>query len=373
MKIVSLIDSAAGFLPATVLSRALRPQHAETLVHLGPHTDFFQARAYLDHIDLLEPDVNLELGAHPQGIPLGEMLIRLERVFLEMRPELLLVRGDSDTTLAGALAAARIGLPVARLEAGVRSYTKRQPQELNRLLVDRLADVLFCATTLAVQRLAAEGIIANVHWSGDVGLDIVTHYLPVARQHSSILQRVGLYPEYYLLAVIHAAASAREPAYLRSVVKALNSIREPIVFPMPAPLRAACDKLELSLAPHVLAIDPLGYLDTLNLEAHARAIITDVERVQREAYHLAVPCLTLRDDSAARETVDAGWNCLIGGEADRIVEAVRDFLPPLDRPPLFGDGHAAERVAALLDTQAVVYGQNYDRVLVSLPANLPVS
>ena len=372
MKIVSLIDSSAGFMHATTLSRALRREHLEILVHAGPHTEFFQARAYFEHVDLLEPDVNLELGTNPHGVPFGEMLLRVERVLLDLRPDLVVVRGGSSATLAGALAAARNFIPIARLEAGARAYNKRLPHELNRVLTDRLADVLFCNSHLAAQRLTEEGIISGVHRSGDVGFDIVQQHLPMARQYSSILQRVGLYPGYYLLVVMRSTASAQEPHYLRSVVKALNTIREPIVFPMPAQLQAAFDKLDLSLAPHVLAIDPLGYLDMLSLEAHARAIITDVDSVQREAYHLTVPCITLCDDTEVRETIDAGWNRLVGGKTDRIVDAVRDFLPPMEHPPLFGDGHAADQIAEVLSAQPIVFGQNYDRVAVPLLANVAV-
>ena len=368
MKIVSLIDSSAGFVQATTLSRALRRKHAETLVQVGPRAEFFQARTYFEHIDLLEPEVKVEIGTTPHGVPLGEMLIRLERVLLDLRPDLVIIRGDSSATLAGALAAARHFIPVARLQAGARSYNKRLPHELNRVLADRLADVLFCNTHLAAQRLAEEGIVSGVHFCGDVELDIVRHQLPVARQHSTILQRVGLYPGYYLLAVLHAAAPAQGLHDFPGVVKALNSIREPIVFPMSAQLRIVFDKLDLVLAPHVLAIDPLGYLDMLSLETHARAIITDVESVQCAAYHLAVPCITLCDDTVVRETVAAGWNCLVGSQTDRIVDAVRDFLPPLDHPPLFGDGHAADQIADVLSAQPIVFGQNYDRVMVPVPA-----
>jgi UDP-GlcNAc3NAcA epimerase len=372
MKIVSLVDSSAGFMHATALSRALRRRHLETLVHVGPHTEFFHVRACLEHVDLVEPDLNLELGTNAHAVSLGEMLIRLERILVDLRPEVVIVRGDSQATLAGALAAARNFIPVARLEAGIRSYHKRRPAELNRALADRLADVLFCDTDLAVQRLAEEGIASGVHCSGAVGFDMLKQHLPLARQYSSILQRVGLYPGYYLLAVMHSAVSAQEQAYLRSVIKALNTIREPIVFPMSAQLRTALDKLDVPLAPHVLAIDPLGYLDMLNLEAHARAILTDVDQAQREAYHLTVPCITLCDDTEVRETVDAGWNRLVGGQTDRIVDAVRDFLPPIDHPLLFGDGHAADYIADTLSAQPIVFGQNYDRVAVPLLADMAV-
>jgi UDP-N-acetylglucosamine 2-epimerase len=366
MKILSLVDSSTGFLHATVLSRALRRKYPETLVHAGPHSDFFQARSYLADIDLIEPDLNLELRLNSHSVSVGDLLNRLERVLIDVNPGLMVVRGDSSVTLAGALAAARHCIPVARLDAGTRVYAKRVPHELNRMLVDRLADIHFCSSNLAIQHLADEGIASGVHRSGDLGLDIVTQYLPLACQNSSALQRIGLCSGFYLLAVLQPTLP--EASRLYTVVKALNTIREPIVFPMSFELRTALDRLNLTLASHVLAIDPLGYLDTLNLEAHARAIITDDDSVQRVAYHLAVPCITLGSDTEMRETVDAGWNCLVGHDPDQIVGAARNFLPSLEHPPLYGDGHAADYIAEVLASQPIAFGQNYDRAAVTQPA-----
>ncbi len=354
------------------MGRVLRRKHHEILVHTGPHTEFFQARAYFEHVDLLEPEVHLELGTNPHGASFSEMLARLERVLLDLGPDLVVVRGDSSATLAGALAAARQLIPVARLEAGVRSYHKYRPEELNRVLADRLADVLFCNTYAAAQRLAEEGIASGVHFSGDVAYDVIAQHLPIAQQHSSILRRVGLYPGYFLLVVMRAPALLQEPRYVRNLVKAFNSIREPIIFPMSAQVRSAFDQINLTLAPHVLAIDPLDYLDMLSLETHARAILTDAHSVQCEAYNLAVPCITLCEDTEVRETIDVGWNCLVGSETDRIIDAVRDFLPPVEHPPLFGDGHAADQIANVLAARPIVFGQNYDRAAMTVLAGVPV-
>lgn len=366
MKIASIVDSPVSLMYAAAVSRVLRQKHTEILVNIGPHTAFFQARAHFEHVDLLEPEVSLEIGSGASSAPFGELLNRLERFLLDLRPDLVMVRGDSGAALAAALAAARQYIPVAQLEAGVRSYSKRLPHELNQVLTDHLADVLFCRSHLAAQQLAAEGILSWVHNSGDIELDIIDQYLPVARQHSSILQRIGLYPGYYLLTALHSAALSSEPDVLHHVTRAFNTIREPIVFPMSAQLRAAFDRFDLVLAPHVLAIEPVGYLDLLSLAAQARAILTDNQVVQREAYHLAVPCITLCDSTEVRETVATGWNCLVGSQTDRIIDAVRDFLPPIDHPLLFGDGHAAEQIATVLSAQPVVFGQNYDRVVAPL-------
>jgi UDP-N-acetylglucosamine 2-epimerase len=285
----------------------------------------------------------------------------------------VIVHGRSTTALAGALAASRQAIPVARLDAGVRAYNKRLPEELNSVLADRLADVLFCNTYAAVQRLAKEGIVSGVHFSGDVMLDAVKQYLPTARLQSSILQRVGLYPGYYVLAVVEQANNIEQPHYLGGIVRALNSIREPIIFPLSTQARVALDQIDLTLAPHVLPIDPVGYLDMLSLAANARVIITDVSSLQREAYCVAVGCVTVCDETEVGETVDAGWNQLVGGEAVRITEAVRDFLPPTEHPPLFGSGDAAEQITQVLSTRPVIFGQNYDRVAMSFQPSFLVS
>jgi UDP-N-acetylglucosamine 2-epimerase len=373
MKIASLVDSYSDFIQAATVSRVLRRNHREILVHAGPHDGFFQARTYFEHLDLAEPEVNLELGVGTSSVSLGVLLARVERVLLDLRPDLVIVRGNSPTALAGALAAARQSIPVARLDAGVRAYHKRLPEELNNVLADRLADVLFCNTRAAVLRLAEEGIVSGVHFTGDIALDTVEHYRPLARLHSTILQRVGLYRGYYVLAVVQHIDQAAHPDYLFNLVKAFNSIREPIIFPLSAQARVALAQINLTLAPHVLPIDPIGYLDMLSLVEHARAIVTDVDRLQREAYCLAVPCITVCDETEVGETVDVGWNRLVGDETDRITEAVRDFLPPIDHPPLFGHGDAAEQITEVLSAQPIVFGQNYDRVAMAFDPGLLVA
>jgi UDP-N-acetylglucosamine 2-epimerase len=369
MKIVSLVDSYSDLIHAAAVSRALRRVHQEVLVYTGPHVGFSQARAYFEHLTLFEPEVNLEVGSSTTGATLGDLLVRLERALFDLRPDLVIVRGHSATTLAGALAAARQSMPVARLDAGVRAYRKSAPGELTNVLVDHLADVLFCNTRAAVQRLAEEGVVAGVHFSGDTVLDAVEHYRPAARLHSTILQRAGLYRGCYLLAVIQHPDRTSQADYLINLVKAFRCIREPIILPMAPQTRLALERMDVTLPPHVLPLDPIGYLDRLTLAENARAIITDTGSLQREAYCLAVPCITVRDETEVSETVDVGWNQLAGCEVDRIVAAVHDFLPPLERPPLFGSGDAAERIADVLNARPVAFGQNYNQVAASLQAN----
>jgi len=219
-------------------------------------------------------------------------------------------------------------------------------------------------TQTAVQHLAEEGIVSGVTYSGDVMLDVLLQSLPVARAESTILSRVGLPPGYYLLATVHRAYNTDDPENLRRIVGAFNAIREPIVFPVHPRTRAALDRLGLNFAPHVLAIEPVGYLDMLMLESNARAILTDSGGVQREAYFLAIPCITLREETELIETVQVGWNQLVGTQPERILAAVRDFIPPADHPPLFGDGQAAERIINVIESGSIEFGRNYDRIAV---------
>jgi UDP-N-acetylglucosamine 2-epimerase len=204
-------------------------------------------------------------------------------------------------------------------------------------------------------------------------LDALQQNLAIARKESTILQRVGLPAGVYLLATVHRASNTDDALNLRNIISAFNAIREPIVFPVHPRTRAAIERAGLQLAPHVLGIDPVGYLDMLALESQARAILTDSGGVQREAYFLQKPCITLREETELMETVTAGWNCLVGTRPDRIVATVRDFEPPSEYPLLFGDGHAAERIGALIDAAPIEFGQNYDRSITSLAAQaLPV-
>lgn len=359
MRIVSIVGARPEFIQAAPVSRALRRHHKEILVHTGQHYDYSMSQVFFEHLNLPRPDVNLEVGSSSHGVQSGEMLARLEQVLIDLQPDLVVVRGDTNSTLAGALAAAKLAIPLVHIEAGERSYNKRMPEEINRLVADRLSDLLFCVTHTAIRHLANEGIVDGVHYSGDVMLDALHQHLATARERSTILQRVGLHPGYYLLATVHRASNTDNADNLRNIVKALNSIREPIVFPVHPRTRTAIERLNLAFSPHVLAIVPVGYLDMLTLESNARAILTDSGGVQREAYFLSVPCITLREETELTETVEVGWNRLVGTEPARIREAVGDFAPPATHPPLFGDGHAAERIAATIEATPIAFGQYY--------------
>ncbi len=348
MKVVSVVGARPQFIKAAAVSRVLRREHKEVLLHTGQHYDDLMSDVFFRELGLPQPDVNLGVGSASHGRQTGEMLIGIERVLLEERPDRVLVYGDTNSTLAGALAAAKLEIPLAHVEAGLRSFNRTMPEEINRVIADRLSDLLFCPTRTAVENLAREGITAGVHLVGDVMYDILLQSLPLAERRSNILERLGLASGTYLLATIHRAGNTDVRENLSAIVAGLNAANEPVVFPLHPRTRRALARWGISPAENVLLIEPVGYLDMLILEKNARLILTDSGGVQKEAYWLGIPCLTLREETEWVETVEAGWNVLVGTSVERMVEAVRTFHPQGKRPALFGDGRAGEKIVRIL-------------------------
>lgn len=372
MKIASIAGAHLDFILAMPISQRLRRHHTEVLIYPGRHNDFHVSRIYAEHLALTAPDLNLDVNLSDCETAAPLLLSRVEKALLEHQPDLVIVRGETTLTLVTALAANRLRFPLARIDGGRRAYTKQAPEELARLVADRLADIVFCSSVAARQRLAAEGIVDGVHISGDILGDVVRQYLPAAEKRSSILSRVGLYPGYYVLAILNRLDTLNNPVRLRGIVSALNAIREPIVLPSQPAARLAIEKLGLTLSPHILSIEPLAYLDQLMLASRARAIVTDDDQIQREAYFLSIPCITVRETTESPETVDTGWNRVVGTQPDQIIATVRDFAPPLDHVPVLGDGCAADRIVEVLERERIEYSQNYGRVPISL-MSLPLA
>jgi UDP-GlcNAc3NAcA epimerase len=277
------------------------------------------------------------------------MLPGIERAVLEERPDAVLVYGDTNSTLAGALAAAKQLVPVAHVEAGLRSFDRTMPEELNRLVVDRISALLFCPAEGAVANLAADGITEGVHQVGDVMYDANLRLAPIARERSQALAELGVEPGRYLVLTLHREANTRADALAR-IADALARIEEPVVFPVHPRTTAALAAAGIPLDSRVRTTPPVGYLDFAALASQARVILTDSGGVQKEAYWYGVPCVTLRTTSEWVETLEKGWNRLVGTDPDLIVQAVREARPQADRPVLYGDGHASERIADLLCT-----------------------
>jgi len=348
VKIVSVVGARPQFIKAAPVSRVLRQDYTEVLVHTGQHYDHNMSALFFEELDIPEPDYNLGIGSGPHGQQTGRMLEAIERVLLDEQPDWVLVYGDTNSTLAGALAAVKLHIRVAHVEAGLRSFNRRMPEEHNRILTDHAADLLLCPTQTAVENLAREGITQDVHNVGDVMYDAVLHNIGVAEKHSTVLERLALEPGGYLLATVHRAENTDDPARLAAIVEAFGAIAEPIVFPAHPRTRSALAAFKLSVPANVRLIEPVGYLDMLLLENHARVILTDSGGVQKEAYFFDVPCVTLREETEWVETVEAGWNRVVGTVPGRVTSAVRELSPVGSPPAVFGDGRASERISEII-------------------------
>jgi UDP-N-acetylglucosamine 2-epimerase len=278
------------------------------------------------------------------------MLARIEGVLLTEKPDRVLVYGDTNSTLAGALAAAKLCLPVAHVEAGLRSFNRAMPEEINRVVADRLSDLLFCPSRTAVENLAREGIIKGVHEVGDVMFEVLLGFARLARARSTIYSSLGIREGHYILATIHRAENADDPERLQAILTALDRIPEKVVFPAHPRTRKAMAAVEHAPGPNVFVIDPVGYLDMLCLIQGARLVLTDSGGLQKEAYWLSVPCVTLREETEWVEILETGWNVLAGADVARIVNAVATVTRPREHPGLYGTGDAARRIVSVLSS-----------------------
>ena len=356
MKIVSIVGARPQFIKAAALSRLLRRRHHEILVHTGQHYDPLLSDVFFAELDLPQPDYHLGIGSDTHARQVARILQGVEEILLKERPDRALVYGDTNSTLAGALAAAKLNLPLAHVEAGLRSYNRAMPEELNRVLTDHCAGLLLCPSALAVDNLAREGITRGVYLVGDVMYDSLLRQVDTGRLDSARLAEFDVSPRAYGLATVHRAANTDDPARLASILDALGRLAEPVLFPVHPRTHKAMLDAALRPSANVRLLDPLGYSDMLLLERHARCVLTDSGGVQKEAFFFGVPCVTLRDDTEWPETVDCGWNVLAGCDADRIVAAAERPLPQGERPPLFGDGHAAEKIVEALESDDPSHG-----------------
>ncbi len=350
MKIVSIVGARPQFIKAAAVSRLLRQQHTEILVHTGQHYDANMSAVFFDELGIPEPEINLKIGSGRHGAQTGAMLTAIEAVLLQEKPDWVLIYGDTNSTLAGALAAAKLHIPVAHVEAGLRSFNRKMPEEVNRVLADHVSTLLLCSSQTAVDNLAAEGITQGVHLVGDVMLDAQNFAVKQAENRSTILAQLDLQPGEFMLATVHRAENTDNEARLRGIFNAFEALSTPIVLPLHP--RTAKMLQNFNLKPktsNLKLIEPVGYLDMVMLEKSAKMILSDSGGIQKEAYWLGVPCITLRNETEWPETVATGWNKIVGADKTRIVEAARGFVRPKARPSLYGDGSAGRRVVELLN------------------------
>ena len=345
---MTVIGNRPQFVKAAAVSRLLRASQEEVLVHTGQHYDDELSRIFFEELDVPAPDIWLGAGGGSNTEQTARILGLVEGVIEDVSPDLVLVYGDTNSTLAGALGGAQAGVPVGHVEAGMRSFDRRMPEELNRVLTDHVSDLLLCSTETALENLGREGTVGRAHLVGDVMADVSIAFRPIAERRSTALDDHGLTEGGYLLATAHRAGNVDEPAQLERLVELLEALPLPTLLPLhprtAARLEATGLRERLDAAPRVRLTPPLGYLDFLKLAAHARAVLTDSGGVQKEAFLLGVPCVTLRDNTEWVETVEAGWNTLVGLDRDAALRALERPAPDSERPGLYGGGHAAERV-----------------------------
>lgn len=356
MHILTVVGARPQFVKAALVSRLFRedPAIKETFLHTGQHYDRTLSAAFFDELELPEPDINLGVGSGRHGLQTARMLEGLETALLERMPDGVLLYGDTNSTLSGALAAAKLGLPVAHVEAGLRSYERKMPEEINRVVADHLATLRFCPTAQALANLEREGIREGSYKVGDVMYDILQQMRPRIAEQISVLASLGLKPAEYVVATIHRAENTDDPSRLEALMKGLQMLAErvAVVFPLHPRTRTAWTiHMGRPLPEGPLFLDPVPYLTMLALVQEAAAVVTDSGGLQKESAWLGTPCLTLRDVTEWVETVESGWNVLVGADPERLLAAWEELPRPealSDLGLLYGAGQAGERIVNIL-------------------------
>ena len=361
MKICVIIGARPQFIKSAAISRAISAYNSlaltssrltEVIIHTGQHYDEGMSAVFFQELGIPEPAYNLAVGSGSHGQQTGEMLVAIEKVLMTEQPDWIFVYGDTNSTLAGALAGAKLHIPIAHVEAGLRSFNRHMPEEINRVVTDHLSTVLFCPSQISVNNLAAEGILTGVSIVGDVMADAMQFAAEKTSANSNIMERLGLSPQSYLFATVHRAENTDNSQRLTNILSAFETMHKTIVFPVHPRTRKLLKNSGYKPPEYVRLIDPVSYFDNIALEKSARIIMTDSGGMQKEAYWLKVPCITLRDETEWVETVELGWNILAGSDQQKIVNAVRYFAPPEEHPLLYGDGRAAEKIINMLFKKA---------------------
>jgi UDP-N-acetylglucosamine 2-epimerase (non-hydrolysing)/UDP-GlcNAc3NAcA epimerase len=349
VKVVTVIGNRPQFVKAAAVSGPLRAEHEELLVHTGQHYDDELSTIFVQELAVPAPEVQLALGGGTNTEQTARMLAALGELLREQAPDAVLVYGDTNSTLAGALAAAQARIPVAHVEAGMRSFDRAMPEELNRVLTDHVADLLLVSSEVAAGNLAREGAAGDVEVVGDVMVDVARLLAPRARADDGPLREAGVTAGEYVLVTAHRAGTVDDPERLERLVELLLGVELPVVLPLHPRTRARLQEAALleRLAAGTIVCPPLGYLAFTALLTRARAVLTDSGGVQKEAYLAGVPCVTLRESTEWVETVDSGWNVLVDLDA-AAAQAALARPAPLERPELYGDGRAGARVAAAM-------------------------
>jgi UDP-GlcNAc3NAcA epimerase len=351
LKVVTILGARPQFIKAATVSRAFsKIGIPEVLVHTGQHFDHNMSQVFFDEMEIPKPDYHLEIHGGTHGAMTGRMLEKIEEILIQENPDYALVYGDTNSTLAGALAAVKLHIPVAHVEAGLRSFEMKMPEEINRILTDRVSSILFCPTSTAVQNLSNEGFEnfdSKIILSGDVMFDAVLHYRPQIQYKSTILQKLSLTPEKFVLATLHRAENTNDVSRLKEICQALNNIHQQIPVVLPLHPRTKAYLREHQILLEAIVIEPVGYFDMLALLSGCKLVLTDSGGLQKEAYFFQKFCITLRDQTEWVELVQAGVNSLTGADEDRILstftKAMNQAVPSI--PGLYGTGEASQAIA----------------------------
>jgi UDP-GlcNAc3NAcA epimerase len=354
MKIITIVGARPQFIKANIVSKSLCefPKVEELILHTGQHFDVKMSDVFFQELGIPQPAFHLNISGGTHGDMTGRMLIEIEKVLLENKPDRVLVYGDTNSTLAGALAASKLHIPVAHVEAGLRSFNKKMPEEINRILTDQMSDVLFCPTTTAVENLNREGFskkVFKIHNVGDVMLDSALFFASKARKPLDLKSNND-----FILATLHRAENTNDSERMKDIVQALNEIHQkiaPVVMPLHPRTREILKKYDLS--PSIVLIDPVGYLEMLYLLKNCSLLLTDSGGVQKEAFFFKKPCLTLRDETEWIELVEAGVNILVGSQTEKIIQnAQRLFGTSIDEKlNFYGTGNASKKIATIISEE----------------------
>ncbi|UVT16841.1 MAG: UDP-N-acetylglucosamine 2-epimerase (non-hydrolyzing) [Nitrospira sp.] len=352
MKCLSIVGARPQFIKASPLTIALRKRNDEILVHTGQHYDHGMSDVFFEDLGIPAPDYHLGIGSGSHGVQTGAMLKAVEEVLQKELPDVVIVYGDTNSTLAAALAAAKLHIPVAHVEAGLRSFNRTMPEEINRVMTDHLSTWLFAPSTVSRDNLGREGIEAGVHVVGDIMYDALLLHRASAERRSNILTRLELSPRSYYVATIHRAENTDHPDRLRSILQAFQTVKKPVILPLHPRTKKKLNEYAVQAGNNVRCLDPLGYLDMVRLQEHAACVLTDSGGVQKEAYYLRIPCVTFRTETEWIETVTAGWNIVCGSDTATIVNAV-EKMERCQAPhrSLYGDGRATERIVEVLTSR----------------------
>lgn len=351
MNILTIVGARPQFVKAAAVSRVLRTRHTEILVHTGQHYDDALSGVFFRELGLPEPEIHLGIGSGSHAEQTAGMLIPLEQAILEARPDWVLVYGDTNSTLAGALASTKIQTPVAHVEAGLRSFNRAMPEEHNRVVTDHLADLLLAPTDTAMQNLAREGLVSRSMLVGDVMVDILRLSLPLAEWQPWLREQGGprLDAGRFGLLTIHRAANTGDPVRLAHLLSSIGRLDFPVILPLHPRTRKAIERAQIDVPASIILCEPAPYFVLLGLMRDARVVLTDSGGMQKEAYLLAVPCVTLRAETEWVETLQDGWNVLVDVDQEALLNAARRRRPTTAPREVFGNGHAAEAVVAALE------------------------